>query len=400
MSAPAKSDVVIFGGGVAGLWTRAALAGRGYSVALLECASLGADQTLASQGIIHAGIKYALTGKAGRASRALADAAAIWRPCLAGRRDPDLSRVSVLAERMHLWTTARKRSKLAAWAASKAMRSGVRKLSASERGEALGGAPVNVDLYEVDEPVIDPAGLLTALLAAGTGPCAQITSEPEPTFKAMDGGSTLVSTTLMGEQRVEILAGRVLFCAGVGNESLLRAIGRDPVALAQRRPLHMVLVRDAPIELHGHCIQRSDVPRLTITTSRCGSERVWLVGGDLAERGVERDREAQIAAAKSELSEVLGWLDLSGCGFDAFRIDRAEGRTDDASRPDLPVILDLGGAIAVWPTKLALAPLAAARVVELVEASGLVPTPGAGLTDVVEPVVGTRPWEGGAVSWS
>ncbi len=384
---------------MAGLWARAALAGRGYSVALLERASLGADQSLASQGIIHAGIKYALTGKASRASRALAEAAAIWRPCLDGRREPDLSRVSVLAERMHLWTTARKRSKLAAWGASIAMRSGVRKLSATERAEALGGAPESVDLYEVDEPVIDPAELLAGLLTAGTGPCAQIMSEPGPTFETLDNGSTLVSTTLRGEERVEILAGRVLFCAGAGNESLLRAIGRDPEALAQRRPLHMVLVRDAPIELHGHCIQRSDVPRLTITTSRCGSERVWLIGGDLAERGVERDRDEQIAAAKRELSEVLGWLDVSRCGFDTFRIDRAEGRTHDASRPDLPVILDLGGVISVWPTKLALAPLAAERVVELIEASGLERAPGAGLTGVLEPVVGTRPWEGGAVSW-
>ena len=118
--------------------------------------------------------------------------------------------------------------------------------------------------------------------------------------------------------------------------------------------------------------------------------------GDEGEGG----REGKGEGARSQLSGVVCWVDLGSGSFDTCRIDRAEGRADDAARPDLPVILDLGGVIAVWPTKLALAPLAAARVVELVEASGLEPTPGTGLTGVVEPVVGTRPWEGRAVSWS
>ena len=48
-------DVVIFGGGAAGLWTLDELHRAGRSVVLLESGDLGAGQTIASQGIIHGG---------------------------------------------------------------------------------------------------------------------------------------------------------------------------------------------------------------------------------------------------------------------------------------------------------------------------------------------------------
>ena len=57
------ADVVIVGGGIAGLWILSALRAEGYQTILLEKDALGAGQTLASQGIIHGGTKYALTGK-------------------------------------------------------------------------------------------------------------------------------------------------------------------------------------------------------------------------------------------------------------------------------------------------------------------------------------------------
>ena len=55
-------DVLIFGGGGAGLWLLDDLAARGYRVLLAEAGDLGAGQTIASQGIIHGGLKYALRG--------------------------------------------------------------------------------------------------------------------------------------------------------------------------------------------------------------------------------------------------------------------------------------------------------------------------------------------------
>jgi len=63
MSQPLELDVAIFGGGVAGLWTLARLIKQGFNAHLFECNQLGAGQSIASQGIIHGGTKYALTGK-------------------------------------------------------------------------------------------------------------------------------------------------------------------------------------------------------------------------------------------------------------------------------------------------------------------------------------------------
>ena len=62
-------DVLIFGGGAAGLWLLDELARRGDRVLLLE-AVRPAGQTIASQGIIHGGLKYTLQGAPDAVGRA------------------------------------------------------------------------------------------------------------------------------------------------------------------------------------------------------------------------------------------------------------------------------------------------------------------------------------------
>ena len=62
----ASADVVIIGGGVAGLWTLDQLVREGHRAVLLESSRLGEGQTVAAQGIIHGGLKYSLSGKTSR----------------------------------------------------------------------------------------------------------------------------------------------------------------------------------------------------------------------------------------------------------------------------------------------------------------------------------------------
>ena len=45
---PLKPDILIFGGGIAGLWLINRLNAAGYQCLLLETDTLGGDQTLAS----------------------------------------------------------------------------------------------------------------------------------------------------------------------------------------------------------------------------------------------------------------------------------------------------------------------------------------------------------------
>ena len=51
-------DIMVFGGGIAGLWLGNTLSRAGYNVIVIESDKLGAGQTLASQGMIHGGQKY------------------------------------------------------------------------------------------------------------------------------------------------------------------------------------------------------------------------------------------------------------------------------------------------------------------------------------------------------
>ena len=57
-----RIDVAIIGGGIAGTWLLRLLSQKGYNAILLEQNELGCGQTLASQGMVHGGLKYALTG--------------------------------------------------------------------------------------------------------------------------------------------------------------------------------------------------------------------------------------------------------------------------------------------------------------------------------------------------
>ena len=55
-------DVAIIGGGVAALWTANELKAKGYSIIVLTITPIGAGQSLAAQGVIHGGLKYAVGG--------------------------------------------------------------------------------------------------------------------------------------------------------------------------------------------------------------------------------------------------------------------------------------------------------------------------------------------------
>ena len=71
-------DIAIIGGGVAGLWLANRLKAQGFHIALFESKALGSDQTMASQGMIHGGMKYTLSGMLTGASEAIAEMPQHW----------------------------------------------------------------------------------------------------------------------------------------------------------------------------------------------------------------------------------------------------------------------------------------------------------------------------------
>ena len=356
-------------------------------------------------------MKYALSAHAADVAKLLAESQSIWEGALAGRMADDgckldLRGVKQLVTTMYMWAKPVTSGfgflgGITGAAAALAFKSGVKKVEPGVEASApaFRNAPLNMNLWEVQETCIEAASLVSVMANASQG--------------------ELIRGRFVREQQqdsIEVLA------AGVGNEELLRERGIDPGQWCQRRPLHMVMVRGAPFQLYGHCLKElSDKPRLTITTSKHEGEWVWYIGGDVAETGVGRGEEEQIQAAKLELSQCMPWITPAqyvSMRWATLRIDRAEGRMADGRRPDGPVVHLFGRTIAVWPTKLALAPVAAKMVLEAVGTilaesgltksgltksvdlvSGETPNTQASMHGVRRPTVSLAPWEQRDLKW-
>jgi hypothetical protein len=168
----------------------------------------------------------------------------------------------------------------------------------------------------------------------------------------------------------------------------------------------MVMARgvNLPGPLYAHCVgASSDVPRLTVTSHYDASGRlIWYLGGGLAEQGIHRDRREQIRAARRELQVLLPWVDWNSVEFATFTIQRAEAHQHSGGRPATTGVFRDGRVIAAWPTKLALAPLLAQQVEEMLPALGVKPHPVDlhPLTKWPRPEVGVYPWDWDEIEWN
>lgn len=404
MPAPAHArvDVAIFGGGIAGLWTLARLRGLGYSAVLLEADRIGAGQSIASQGIIHGGLKYAADFKLGAAARALGDMPALWRQCLAGTGEIDLRRVRVLAEHHLMWLPPGLMNAATGFFAAQAIRSRTERLAPADWPAVLQGEPTVGAVYRLDEPVLDVPSLLQALALPLAGHIRRIDWPAGVAFEPAEGARAIMRLRAPDGAAIRLEARFCLFAAGAGNEALLARLPAPP-GRGQRRPLHMLLAKGMPQPLYAHCFEASDKPRVTVTShpGRDGGY-VWYLGGQIAESGIARDRAAQIEAGRRELAALLPRLDLTQVRWSSLAIDRAEAH-HLGRRPDHPVLQSAGPILVAWPTKLAFAPRLAAEVVQALERAGAGPSGDGGdmaaLAALPEPDIALPPWEE-AAAWS
>lgn len=354
-------DAIIFGGGVTGLWLVDELRRAGRAAVLIERDTLGGGQTIASQGIIHGGLKYTLDGALNSAAEAIREMPQLWRTCLNGQRAPDLRGTRVRAQFCHLWRTGGLGSRVGMWGAKLALR--VRPVSLPEADWPATLRGTAGEVLRLDEQVIDPASLLRNLAEQNVAALLDCGTDHPPEFQLDDAGRiTAIALHSAGDgKRLTIHPQVVILAAGAGNADLRERCGLIDSRM-QRRPLHMLLLRGDLPELNGHCTEGART-RVTITTDRDSAGRtVWQVGGQLAEDGVKLSREQLIARACHELRETVGDLQFERLEWATYRIDRAEAITGDGHRPNDAWSKREGNVITVWPTKLALAPRAAAQV--------------------------------------
>jgi glycine/D-amino acid oxidase-like deaminating enzyme len=388
-------DALILGGGIAGLWTLDALHRAGCTALLAERTALGDGQSIWSQGIIHSGLKYTLDGLLHPSAKAIRDMPARWASALAGNPPgPDLRAASVRSPHCWVWQTTSLASRLGMIGARAGLRIAPVVVPAHERPAPVRDATGTV--ARLDEPVLDVASVLHALadthrdriVRAEISP-ADITPAPAPFARAIRLAPDLI-----------VRPRRIILAAGSGNAPLRAALGLASERM-QLRPLRMVMVRGAGLpEFCGHCIDGATT-RVTITSARDAAGRtVWQVGGELAERGPSMTPDALLAHARTELAAVLPGVDLSACEWSTYDAPRAEGRTRTGARPTGPIILTEGPVITVWPTKLALAPVAADMVVDaIVRAGDPIGAPAPSLDTAAQPAIAAPPWDNPGASW-
>lgn len=363
-------DVIIFGAGIAGLWTLARIRKQGYNAILLEIDAIGAGQTIKSQGIIHGGLKYALTGKLNAATSSLQDMPTLWQQCLQGGGEIDLSSVKVLADGQYMWSANNMIGGIATLFASKSLKSLVDTVSKADWPLAIKDAAIAGKLYKLQEIVLDVPSLLQEISKPLLPYCIKI---DDYQIERDENNHIKFVTINNGAHKLQLTAQQYIFTAGSGNEALTKNLSNAPIM--QRRPLQMVVVKSKNLpKIFGHCIGLAAVPRVTITTHiAADGTPVWYLGGKIAEDGVSKSGPELIKFAQQELETIFPKIDLSDAKFATFFVDRAESKQENGSKPSSATVFSHNNYITAWPTKLASAPILAAQILEILQSSNIKP---------------------------
>lgn len=366
-------DIVIFGGGIAGLWTLARLTKQGYNAILLETKELGCGQTIKSQGIIHGGLKYALTGNISSSVTSLQDMPSVWQQCLNGNSEIDLSTAKVLANSQHMWSVDKLTGGITTLFASNSMRSQVDVVPKQEWPAIVTHSAIQTKLYKLNELVVDIPSVIKALATPFLKRCIKLYSTDSYMLEVDPNNNIKYVTVKTGATILQLNARKYIFTAGSGNADIIKNL--DSPQRMQVRPLQMVLVKSSNLmPLYGHCVGLNTVPRVTITTHTAHDQTpIWYIGGKIAEEGVHRTPEEQIAATKAELAELFPRLDLSNAKYATFFVDRAEAKQSDGTKPSSTTIFNKNNYITAWPTKLALAPVLTQQIFDQLHVEGIRP---------------------------
>lgn len=364
MTASCSTDIVILGGGIAGLWLLNRLRDSGYSAVLLEANELGGEQSLASQGIIHGGLKYALGGSVTDAANTIAELPARWRACFAGNGEIDLSDCPVLSERYYMWSGNSVRSKIKAFFGSKSLQGRVEPVAKQDYPEFFADATIGGSLYALPDFAVDTPSLLRTLHSRHANAVFKIDAsslifERSGTNNKENTAVTTLRCFDPAGAPLEISAQRFVFSAGKGNAELITRAGLKRPR-AQLRPLKMLWLKSAKLgNLFAHCIgdDFSLTPKLTVTTHPSSDGRtLWYLGGEIAENGVGVADAELISRGQRLLQSLFPWVELADAEWGCLPIDRAEAAMADGKRPDGALFVSEANCLVAWPTKLTLAP--------------------------------------------
>ncbi len=351
---------------------------------VIEKEKLGAGQTLASQGMIHGGQKYALQGILTPHAAAVSRMPHRWQAGFEGRGEVDLSTVQFLSETQVMWPAGSLVSAAAVLAAATLVNADCKRLKPAEYPEVLRNCrKLKGPVYALPEKVVDVRSVVRALAQNLEG-------------RIFKGEITAITPEAEVAVSGERLRGQfIIFAAGAGNELALEMlnVGKQ---LTQRRPLRQVMVRPLPYALFAHGITDHVRPRISVTSHSIGQgEYVWYLGGAVAEKAADMDAAVALRFARKELDEIFPDIDWSDKQWATWYGDRAEPLDVKGDLPAGPLVHQCGRILVAWPTKLTFAPALSDRIFERL--NGIGPAAGSPPPPLPSADIGCYPWE--AATW-
>ena len=353
-------DIVICGGGVAGLWLLNVLVNAGFSVLLIEKSTTGGTQTMASQGMIHGGQRYMLGANSSNHAESVEPLPERWDACLEGRGELDLRGVRVLSKTQLMWPTGGLLTNLALNAATHTFKAKMRRIDAQEVPEALAGFSKR-PIYELPEKVLDIASLVQEL---STPHLDRIRSGNVEALER-DGRLTVSGFSV---------AAQIVICtAGLGNEQFLHMLQAGE-GCSQQRPIRQIMVKPMPFPLYGHGVTTSYKPRITVTSHPLDSGGyVWYLGGAIADEVLELSEDDAIKYAHKEMLTLFENIEWSDKKWATWHGSRAEAYSENGRLPNGPVIQEYENVLVAWPTKLTLTPLLGDQILTRLADKGVKP---------------------------
>lgn len=393
MNAPAEIDVAIFGGGIAGLWLLNRLRRLGFDALLFEKGDLGEGQTLASQGIIHSGIKYSFDNIIRPQSQALSFMPKIWNDCILGQGELDLRGTEILSNQQLVFTTGGLPGRIAGVIASNALRSTLEAVKPGEYPTLFSAHGFSGKVFRLHEPVLATKSLIAVLRdRASTVSCGRPAAFCASVKEMRHEGGSISEILLDDAEQTRVRPRACIFTAGKGNEWFAEQMGLDKSKAAQRRPLRMFVARGLSHRLYAHCLVPASKPRVTITTHQWEGEKIWYIGGNVAEKAVGMNNEQALNWACAEMKEILPMVDWKNVRWAIHDVDRAEPAVGKLL-PSGPVLRTVGNTALAWPTKLALAPALANQALEWLEKQNIPPSHRSTTLPLPQAEPAKYPWE-------
>lgn len=372
-----KADIVICGAGIAGLWLFNRLKRDGFNALLLEKDTIGCGQTIASQGIIHSGLKYVFTGRVNELAKAISAMPEQWRKALKGEGPVDLSAAQVAARSQHFLFRSGFKGSLTGFGADLFAKAGslgnnAHRLRESEWPGSIKEIGFTGTVISMDELVLDMKTVLHALAAPYQDSIRRSDMLADMNF-SLDSSGNIERVTIKDQT---IVAERYIFTAAAANKILADRLDHANGLETQLRPLLMGMLRNAPCELYAHCMELSPKPVITVTTHRAADgSLIWYLGGGVAERSKDSDPNDVYAAAINGFRKYMPRVDLTKVSWSTLPIDRAEGKSIVTGYlPESPTIHIRGNAIYCWPTKLTFSPMLSEQIVEMLSHASIKPS--------------------------